>query len=726
MNSIQSNKTIDRTGQQLGEYRLARAIALGRSSGTYLGEHVQRHTQYMVKVWETRLETALIKDFLRQARALSELNHPNILPVRDANVDELVPFVVMEYVPHVTLQQRDTRGTPQPLANFLPSLTPIAEALQYAHNKGILHKHVQPATILLDNQQRVLLSNFGIDAIDRNTQQALVLTKEAVRESLGYIAPEQIEGKAVPASDQYGLAVVIYEWLSGKLPFRGSYAELAQQHRSAPPPSLYPNVPGISRAVEESLFIALAKDPARRYPSIAHFIKALQEAQQRSAAPAFPVVRSATPASPSPVAQFPLPAMQGPRPVPSIAVGQAAMLPNTPQSLPMPPQPVQPALLPPIQRQAAPVAKGTVPVYRQRQQKPGITRRAFVAGLLGTAVAGGAAAWLTFGPRMAQQPAPGPTPSGKPTSTTTPVPGNIFTYNGHRARVSAVSWSPDGTRVASASDDHLVLICDSQHGKTLLTYSGHNAPIYALAWSPDGTYIASAGADSSVRVWDAASGKTITIYSGHSDAVNAVSWSHRGNRIASGSQDRTVQVWEALTGVSVLTYTGHTAGVLAVAWSPNDAAIATGSWDNTVQAFSTIATQSFKVGGIIFNYGGHSAEVYAVTWSPDGKHLASASGDKLVYVQNGANGNTIFQFAGHSDIVFAVTWSPNGKYLASASEDNTAQVWSANEAQGVVARQSQFTYNGHNNAVYSVAWSPDSKRLASGSADDTVQVWRMV
>lgn len=711
MNSIQSSKTIDRTGQQLGEYWLARALALGRSSGTYLGEHVQRHAQYMVKVWETRLETALVKDFLRQARALSELNHPNILPVRDANVDELVPFVVMEYVPHVTLQQRDTRGTPQPLANFLPSLTPIAEALQYAHNKGILHKHVQPANILLDNQQRVLLSNFGIDAVDRNTQQALVLTKEAVRESLGYIAPEQIEGKAVPASDQYGLAVVIYEWLSGKLPFRGSYAELAQQHRSSLPPFLYPNVPGVSRAIEESLFTALAKDPARRYPSIAHFIKALQEAQQMSAAPAFPIARSAPPAPPSAIVQSPVPVMQGPLP------------PNAPPSLPVTPQF---APLPPAQRQAAPVAKSAVPVYRQRQQKPGITRRAFVAGLLGTAIVGGAAAWLTFGPRMSQQPAPVSTPSGKPASTTTPIPGNIFTYNGHRARVSAVSWSPDGRRIASASDDHLVLICDSQHGKTLLTYSGHSAPIYALAWSPDGKYIASAGADSSIRVWDATSSQTITIYSGHTDSVNAVSWSHQGNLIASGGQDRTVQVWNALTGASVLTYTGHTAGVLAVAWSPNDAAIATGSWDNTVQTFSTIATQSFKVGGVIFNYGGHSAEVYAVTWSPDGKYLASASGDHLVYVQNGTNGKTIFQFAGHSDIVFAVAWSPNGKYLASASEDNTAQIWSANEAQGVVARQSLFTYNGHSNAVYSVAWSPDSKQLASGSADDTVQVWYMV
>lgn len=726
MNSIQSSKTIDRTGQQLGNYRLVRALALGRSSGTYLGEHVQRHAQYMVKVWETRLETALIKDFLRQARALSELNHPNILPVCDANVDELVPFVVMEYVPHVTLQQRDTRDMPQPLANFLPSLTPIAEALQYAHNKGILHKHVQPTNILLDNQQRVLLSNFGIDAIDRNTQQALVLTKEAVRESLGYLAPEQIEGKAVSASDQYGLAVVIYQWISGKLPFRGSYAEIARQHRSAPPPSLYPNVPGVSRAVEESLFIALAKDPARRYPGIAHFIKALQEAQQRSAAPVFPAVRSVTPAPPSAVVQPPVPVIQGPRPILPIAAGQAAIVPNVPPLLPMLPQPMQPANLPPAQRQSAPVAKSAAPVYRQRQQKPGITRRAFVAGLLGTAVVGGAAAWLTFGPRMPQQPAPGPTPSGKPASTTTPIHGNIFTYNGHRARVSAVSWSPDGRRIASASDDHLVLICDAQHGKTLLTYSGHSAPIYTLAWSPDGKYIASAGADNTVRVWDAASGKTITVYTGHADAINAISWSHQGNLIASGSQDRTVQVWNALTGTLVLTYTGHTAGVLAVAWSPNDAAIATGSWDNTVQAFSTIVTQSFKVGGVIFNYGGHSAEVYAVTWSPDGSRLASASGDHLVYVQNGTNGKTIFQFAGHSDVVFAVAWSPNGKYLASASEDNTVQVWSANEAQGVVARQSLFTYNGHSNAVYSVAWSPDSKRLASSSADDTVQVWHMV
>ncbi len=715
-----STRTIDRTGQRLQDYRLVRAHSLGRASGIYLGEHVQRRTQCLVKVWETHLEAALVSDFLTQTRALSELHHPNILPVRDAGIDGLIPFVVMDYVPYITLRLRGSRGKPQPLANLLPFLGSIAGALQYAHTRGILHKHVQPAHILLDSNQRVLLSDFGIDAVDHNTRQPLLLTKDDAAESLGYLAPEQIEGKAFPASDQYGLAVVIYEWLSGTIPFRGSYAEIAQQQRRAKPPSLYQNIPGIARAVEETLFIALAKDPARRFPSVVRFLEALQEAHGRSAA----FVQNGMPAPQLYAVQQPLPAWQARTSPPAAGVGQAIMAPIVQLSTPITPVSVSQAQYTPT---ADPIVKQPAALVPTRKgpQKQSITRRAFVAGLLGAAVIGGGAAWLALGRNL---PASLPDPSGAPgAGTQSPAQlarGNIFTYSAHQARVGAVAWSPNGQRIASASDDHLVLICDAQKGKTVLTYDGHSDAVLTLAWSPDGKYIASGGADKTVQVWNATTGKLITTYTGHSKQVNAVSWSNASNMIASGSDDGTVQVWNALTQEVFFTYTGHTAGVLAVAWSPDDSMIASGSWDNTVQAIAAVASQSFKAGGTIFKYEGHAAEIYAVAWSPDGKRLASASGDKLVTVQNGLNGNTIFQYAGHTDIVYAVAWSPDGTRLASGSADDTAQVWNAHARQSIV-RQSVFTYTGHNNIVYAVGWSPNSLRLASGSADATMQVWHM-
>lgn len=714
LNSMQnSTRTIDRTGQQLKDYRLVRALSLGRTSGIYLGEHALRRMQYLVYVWETRLEAAQVGNFLKQARALSELRHSNILPVRDAGVDELLPFVVMDYVPHITLKQRGSRGTPQPLAQFLPFLSPLASALYYAHSRGILHKHVQPANILLDSHQRVLLSNFAIDTVDLTSHQPLILTKEDAAESMGYLAPEQIEGKAYPASDQYGLAVIVYEWLSGTLPFRGSYAEIARQQKHKQPPSLYPNIPGVSHTVEDTLFAALAKDPAQRFPGVTLFVEALQKASGKPAASMFPVAQNAMPAPQPPVAARP--AMMG-----ASAQSSAPITPVSAPQLPLPRTPHLPTTDPNVTRQAV-----STPA-RKTQQKPGVTRRAFIAGLVGVAVIGGAAAWLEFGRGLpGSLPGSSGTPGAGSPHPAQPAPGNIFTYRAHTARVGAVAWSPDGTRIASASDDHAVLICDAQKGQTTLTYGGHNGPVLALAWSPDGKYIASGGADTTVQVWDATTGKTVSTYTGHSKQVNAVSWAHTSNLIASGSEDRTVQVWNAMTREIFFTYTGHKAGVLATAWSPDDSSIATGSWDNTVRAVAAVATQSFNVGDTIFIYEGHAAEVYSVAWSPSGKQLASASGDRFVTVHNGLNGNTIFNYEGHSDIVYAVAWSPDGARLASASADNTAQVWSARTTQHVL-RQSLFTYNGHSNIVYAVAWSPNSRRLASGSADTTMQVWHMV
>jgi serine/threonine protein kinase len=693
MKHMQYNATmLDRSGQYLGKYRLLRPLSLNRAWGIYVGEHTQSRKQQMVKVWELRLDETLANAFVRQVDTLKKLHHPHILPVRDAGLEQSVPYVVMDYLDHVSLQQRNGRGVPQPLAGFLPALKSIAEALQYAHNNGVLHRHIQPPNILLASNQCVLISNFGIDAIDQSKEQPLILKKEEVVNYLGYIAPEQINGYAVPASDQYGLAIVIYEWISGKLPFTGSYSDIAQQHRYAQPPSLCKDHSNIAKAVEETLFMALAKEPEQRFPNIRQFAEALEAAYM---SPVLPV---------SPIQPLLAPMHQS---IPMQVQNTAAMYTTTEQSarISIKPSPRQ---------------------KKQQKSGKGITRRAFIMGLLGAAAISGGAAWLAFGEKGQPSPThPSQTPEVTVTSSIDTAPGNIFTYTAHQARVSAVAWSPDGKRIASASDDQRVLICDAQKGKTLLSYRGHSAPVLALAWSPDGRYLASGSADKTVQIWDTATGKTISIFKGHAQQVNAVSWSHQNNLIASGGDDNTVQVWNAMTQEVILIYTGHTSGVLATAWSPDDTVIASGSWDNTVQAFSTIDTLSFLAGGTIFKYEGHGAEVYAVAWSPDGTKLASGSGDKLVTVQNGLNGKTIFQYAGHADIVYAVAWSPDGKHVASASADNTAQVWSANTTHGSV-RQSLFTYHGHSNIVYTVGWSPNNTELASGSADNTMQVWHKV
>jgi eukaryotic-like serine/threonine-protein kinase len=698
----------------LGNYRLIGLLEQGKFSGSYLGEHISSKQQAVVNVLQLMLADDLAQSFLQQTYTLSQLTHPHILPIREAGrTEDHLPFLVFDSVPHITLQQLYPKGTTYPLARIFPHAQQIAAALQYAHDHGILHQHIQPGNILQTANNEILVCNFTIDALVQNKQRH---SPGQVIDNIAYAAPEQIRGKACPASDQYSLAIVLYEWLSGDLPFHGSPVEIMRRHAHVPPPSLRQKAPIISPAIEEIIFMALAKDPAKRFANISAFLNALEQAQKPGNAPR-PVRPVGAPAV-QPDSGTTLPPRRDPAITP-FPPQQQPVYPVVQQTMqahyPPAPAPIQNAL--PVQS-IAPISK---PVVRPKKQEMTMTRRAFAMGFTALALAGGAGGWLALSRQLSH------TTSGTNVSPDThndigtpDAKGDrVLIYRAHPARVTSVAWSPDGKQIASASDDKLVTICNSTTGATLRTYRGHAAEVYAVAWSPDGKYIASAGADKTVQIWDAASGTHLLTYNGHSGAVNSVSWSSDSTQLASASDDKTVQVWNASTGGLAILYSSHTAGVLSVAWSPDNTLIASGAWDNTLQAFSTIATEAFAVGDTVFSYGGHSAEVYAVAWSPDGGSIASASGDKTVQISNGINGKTQRTYKGHSNIVLALSWSPDGKRIASGSADTTVQIWNAANGQ-----KADFTYHGHSNSVFATAWSPDSKRVASASSDNTMQVWQ--
>ena len=222
----------DRVGQRLGNYRLTRLLGKGGFAEVYLGEHLRLGTQAAVKVLYTRLASPdEAAGFEKEAQTIAHLKHPHIVRVLDFDVQDDTPFLVMDYAVGGTLRQRHPRGSALPLPTIISYVKQVAEALQYAHDQKLIHRDVKPENMLLGSNNEVLLSDFGIASIAHSTSS---LSTQAYSGTAHYSAPEQISGKPRPASDQYALGVVVYEWLTGTRPFTGDVTQLIYQHISVP------------------------------------------------------------------------------------------------------------------------------------------------------------------------------------------------------------------------------------------------------------------------------------------------------------------------------------------------------------------------------------------------------------------------------------------------------------------------------------------------------------
>ena len=268
---------VDRVGQQLGNYHLIQLLGQGNFSDVYLGEHIHLNTQAALKVLHEQVASHDVEVFLTEARIIAHLRHPHIVQVLDFGVEGLTPFLVMDYAPGGNLRKLHPKGTQLPLDTLVSYVTQVAGALHYAHQEKLIHRDIKPENMLLGRSNEVLLSDFGIAIIVQTSRSQ---HPQDAAGSLAYMAPEQIQAHPSPASDQYALGVVVYEWLSGDRPFHGSLTEIAIKHALTPPPSLCEKVPTIPPTVEHVVLKALAKDPKERFASVQAFAIALEEAVQ--------------------------------------------------------------------------------------------------------------------------------------------------------------------------------------------------------------------------------------------------------------------------------------------------------------------------------------------------------------------------------------------------------------------------------------------------------------
>jgi serine/threonine protein kinase len=275
----------NRVGQQLGNYRLIEVLGQGGFADVYLGEHVYLKTQAAIKVLRAILLKNDLESFLRESRAVANLIHPNIVRVLEFGVEGNTPFLVMDYAPNGTLRQRHPKGTRLQLQTVLTYVDQLAGALHFAHNRKVIHRDVKQENMLIGRNGEILVSDFGIAVVEQSSNYNAM---QEIGGTVSYMAPEQLQGQASAASDQYALGIIIYEWLCGECPFRGTYFEIATQQIFTPPPPMHTKNVVIPSTVEQVLLKALNKDPQQRFDNVQSFANALEQAYERSDLLVFP------------------------------------------------------------------------------------------------------------------------------------------------------------------------------------------------------------------------------------------------------------------------------------------------------------------------------------------------------------------------------------------------------------------------------------------------------
>jgi WD40 repeat protein len=280
---------------------------------------------------------------------------------------------------------------------------------------------------------------------------------------------------------------------------------------------------------------------------------------------------------------------------------------------------------------------------------------------------------------------------------------------GHRNEVQGAVFSPDGSRVATASTDKTARIWDVATGQTLAVLR-HDDEVNSVAFSPDGSLLATASDDLTVRLWKVASGEPAGVLEGHKELVWSAAFSPDGTRIVTASQDKTARIWDVATAKEIGAFQ---ADVRSAAFSPDGTRIVTASTEESSYLWN--AETGEKIAELKDN-----CPTFWAEFSPDGTRVVTGSGCQVARIYDGVTGQLIVSLSGHEAFVSSASYSPDGKWIVTASEDGLARVWDAATAKEIVALR------GHEGGVNFAHFSPDGTQIVTGSRDHTARIWSAV